>query len=187
MPRRDAHSLMEPALTVRRFAPGERRTYRELRLRALADAPDAFGSTLAHEGGRPDAEWAARLDAGARSSSDAPLVAHRGDDAVGLAWVRLHTDDGEPGVAHLYQVWVAPEHRGRGVARRLLDAAAAWARAAGAHVLALDATCGDTPAMRLYTRAGCRPAGAERPLRPGSPLRVQPLRLALDDAGAPPL
>jgi GNAT superfamily N-acetyltransferase len=88
-------------------------------------------------------------------------------------------------VAHLYQVWVAPEHRGRGAARGLLAAAAAWARAAGAHTLALDVTCGDTPAMRLYTRAGCRPAGAPQPLRPGSALRVQPLRLPLTEAGAP--
>jgi ribosomal protein S18 acetylase RimI-like enzyme len=167
---------------VRRFAPDEWRTYRDLRLRALAESPDAFGSTLALERARPDAEWARRLDTGARSSSELPLVAERGGDAVGLAWGRLAGE--EPGVAHLYQVWVAPQHRGHGVGRLLLDAVVAWARAAGAHTLALDVTCGDTPAMRLYTRAGCQPAGELAPLRPGSPLQVQPLRLALDRAAA---
>jgi ribosomal protein S18 acetylase RimI-like enzyme len=174
---------MDRSPRIRRFAPDEWRTYRDLRLRALAESPDAFGSTLERERERPDHDWAARLDAGARSSSEAPLLASCGDEAVGLAWVRLR--DEEPGVAHLYQVWVAPEHRGRGVARRLLDAAAAWARGAAAHTLALDVTCGDTPAMRLYTRAGCRPAGDPQPLRPGSALRVQPLRLALGDPAAP--
>ena len=174
---------MDRSPRIRRFAPDEWRTYRDLRLRALAESPDALGSTLERERERPDPEWAARLDAGARSSSEAPLVAERGDEAVGLTWVRLQ--DGEPGVAHLYQLWVAPEHRGHGVARRLLDAAVAWARAAGAHTLALDVTCGDTPAMRLYSRAGCRPAGDPQPLRPGSPLRVQPLRLTLGRTDAP--
>ena len=88
-------------------------------------------------------------------------------------------------MAHRYQVWAVPAHRGHGGGRLLLDAAAAWARAAGARVLALDVTCGDTPAMRLYARAGCRPAGDPEPLRPGSPLRVQPLRLALTNDAAP--
>jgi GNAT superfamily N-acetyltransferase len=174
---------MDPSLRIRRFAPDEWRTYRDLRLRALAESPDAFGSTLAREHERPDADWAARLDAGARSPAEAALVAERGGEPVGLAWARL--EDSSPGVAHLYQVWVAPEHRGRGAARGLLAAAADWARAAGAHTLALDVTCGDTPAMRLYTRAGCRPAGAPQPLRPGSTLRVQPLRLRLTETDAP--
>ena len=170
---------MHRAPTVRRFAPDEWRTYRDLRLRALAESPDAFGSTLALERARPDVDWATRLDAGARAPSELPLVAERGGDAVGLAWGRLADDD--PGVARLYQVWVAPEHRGHGVGRLLLDAVVEWARAAGAHTLALDVTCGDTPAMRLYTRAGCRPAGDPTPLRPGSVLQVQPLRLALTE------
>lgn len=174
---------MDPGLRIRRFAPEEWCTYRDLRLRALAESPDAFGSTFAHERARPDAEWAARLDAGARSPAEAPLLAERDGEPVGLAWARL--EEGAAGVARLYQVWVAPEHRGHGAARGLLDAAAAWARAAGAHTLALDVTCGDTPAMRLYTRAGCQPAGETQPLRPGSALRVQPLRMSLREPDAP--
>jgi ribosomal protein S18 acetylase RimI-like enzyme len=174
---------MDPGTRIRRFAPDEWRLYRDLRLRALAESPDAFGSTLERERERADADWAERLDAGARSAAEAPLVAERGGEAVGLAWARL--EDGAPGVAHLYQVWVAPEHRGHGAARGLLAEAVAWARAAGAHTLALDVTCGDTPAMRLYTRAGCQPAGEPQPLRPGSALRVQPLRLPLTESDAP--
>lgn len=101
---------MDPGLRIRRFAPEEWCTYRDLRLRALAESPDAFGSTFAHERARPDAEWAARLDAGARSPAEAPLLAERDGEPVGLAWARL--EEGAAGVARLYQVWVAPEHRG---------------------------------------------------------------------------
>jgi GNAT superfamily N-acetyltransferase len=80
---------------------------------------------------------------------------------------------------------VAPEHRGRGAGQLLLEAVLTWARAAGARDLALDVTRGDTPAVRLYARAGFRPAGDPKPLRAGSPLTVQPMRLALNDALAP--
>lgn len=169
----------EHAPSIRQFAPDEWRTYRDLRLRALADSPDAFESTFARERVRPDEEWARRLMAAAGSSSDAPLVAYRGDVAAGLAWVRV--PETAPDVAQLFQVWVAPEHRGHGVGQLLLQAAASWARYAGARTLALDVTCGDTPAMRLYLRAGCVPFGEPEPIRPGSAVQVQPLRLALGE------
>jgi len=47
--------------TIRNFTPDAWPAYRALRLRALEDAPDAFGSTLADESVRPPEEWAARL------------------------------------------------------------------------------------------------------------------------------
>jgi ribosomal protein S18 acetylase RimI-like enzyme len=113
---------MSSALSVERLTAQEWRTYRDLRLRALADAPDAFGSTLAAERARPDAEWERQLAAAAPSPTDLPLVARVGPEAVGLAWARIQY--AEPEVAHLFQVWVAPEHRGRGIGQLLLDWAA---------------------------------------------------------------
>ena len=169
---------MGGSLIIQRFAPHDWPSYRDLRLRALAEAPDAFGSTLDTERVRPDAEWARRLEIAAHARSELPLVARSGDEAIGLAWARI--DTAAPEAAYLYQVWVAPEHRGAGAGRLLLEAAVAWARTMGARYLALDVTCGDTPAVRLYTRAGFRISGDLKPLRPGSPLMVQPMRLPLD-------
>ena len=60
------------AITVRRFAPHEWRVYRELRLRALADSPDAFGSTYEREAARTDAEWEDRLTTGATAHGQMP-------------------------------------------------------------------------------------------------------------------
>lgn len=168
---------MSRSPVVERLAPHEWRTYRDLRLRALGESPDAFGSTLEAERARPDAEWARRLAIGASAELELPLVARLGDAAIGIAWARVL--EGAPDVAHLFQVWVAPEHRGRGAGRMLLEAAVTWARAIGAHHLALDVTCGDTAAVRLYTRAGFRVVGEPEPLRPGSPVMVQPMQLPL--------
>lgn len=170
-------SSPHPAIHVRPLRPAEWPLYRDLRLRSLADAPDAFGSTHAQEAARPDAAWAARLDAARLSGRDFPLVAEADDEAVGLAWVKL--DEAVPPAADLYQVWVAPSVRGRGAGTALLAAATQRARDAGAVALRLGVTWDDSAAVRLYQRAGFEPVGPLEPLRDGSALQSQPMRLVL--------
>lgn len=169
---------MTQSPAIRRLAEHEWRTLREVRLRALADAPDAFGSLLAWEAERADEEWSERLAAGAHSPLDIPLIADRNGEAVGLAWGRI-----EPSAlaeANLYQMWVAPDCRGLGVGRQLLDEVVAWAMGTPAQHLALAVTSGDSPARRLYERAGFVPEGEPEALREGSKLLGQRMVLRLE-------
>lgn len=167
---------------IRPFAPHEWPIYKDLRLRALADSPDAFGSTLAAEQGRTDAEWASRLAAAAESGGDLPLIAELDGEPIGLAWGRI--DKSNPDAAHLYQMWVAPDWRRRGAGRMLLEAVIAWAKGKNVNYLELGVTYRDSPAMRLYRRAGFEPAGAPEPLRPGSEWLLLLMRLdCRSDAG----
>jgi len=166
--------------SIRIFAPHEWLTYRDLRLRALADSSDAFGGTLAQETGRPDTEWSSRLTSGVESRWDLPLLAEVGGEPIGLAWGRIESSN--PDAANLYQMWVTPNYRGLGAGQMLLEAVIAWASAANVCYLALAVTCGNSPAMHLYVRAGFKPVGEPEPLRPGSELLAQPMRLALRTA-----
>lgn len=181
---RDRAAMDGGVTTVRRFASDEWRLYRALRLAALEESPDAFGSTIAHERDRADAEWASRLLSGATSARELPLVAEVDNEPSGLTWVRLEDDHGD--VAHVYQMWVAPEKRGQGVGRALLDAAIAWARSVGARAVVLDVTIGNGEAAHLYQAAGFVATGSVKPLRPGSELRSQAMRLALASDGREP-
>ena len=162
---------------VRPLAPDEWPLYRTLRLRSLADAPDAFGSTLALEQDRKDDDWAWRLRLAADSGRDRPLVAEVGGAAAGLAWAKFDADEAQ--LVNLFQMWVAPECRGQGVAAALLDAALAWARARGAREMQLGVLRGNDGARRLYERAGFRDVGAPEPTWPGDPRLEQKMRLAL--------
>ena len=76
-------------MIVRTLESSEWPTYRDLRLRALAESPDAFGSTLAAEQGSSAEEWIARLSNGTSSGLDLPLIGEIDRKAAGLAWAKV--------------------------------------------------------------------------------------------------
>jgi len=164
--------------SVRRFQPHEWRLYRELRLAALRDAPDAFGSTLAREESLPEQEWSTRLAASTASLLNHPIVAEAEDGrAVGLAWVRIEPTD--TNTATLYQVWVHPDARRQHIGLALLTSALRWAHDAGACAMELSVALGPDSAIAFYHRAGFLEIGACSPLRTGSELVQQSMRLLL--------
>lgn len=163
------------APSVRQFRPHEWEAYRDLRLRALADSPDAFGATLADESLTSD--WPQRLAQGILSGLDRPLVAELGDARVGLAWGKVLSEP--PDHLRIFQMWVDPAFRNQGVGRSLLNDLLTWAPSLGVRVASLRVTCGDTPARRLYERAGFSPFGPPEPIRPNDHLLVQQMQLHL--------
>lgn len=151
---------------------------RELRLRALADAPDAFAATLAGERDQPEAFWRARL----ASPRAVTLVATDGGAHVGLIVVADVDDE----TAGIYAVWVAPAARGRGVGDALLAAAIDEARRRGRARAVLDVGVANAPARALYRRHGFAPTG-RRSCLPAPREHVEEEELALDlgSAAAP--
>ena len=136
------------AVTVRAFEAHEWEIYRDLRLRALADAPDAFASTLAGETRLSDSEWARRLATSTGSAPQISAVAESGDRPVGIAYGRIESGDSD--AAHLYAMWVDPTARRSGVGRALLRAVVSWARSAPARRRRVEVTQGNVAAVRLY-------------------------------------
>jgi putative acetyltransferase len=81
------------------------------------------------------------------------LVAYREQRPVGCGAVRLI----DPSSAELKRMYVAPECRGAGVGRRLLEALEAEARRLGAERLVLETGGRQTAALALYERCGFKP------------------------------
>jgi len=145
---------------VRRVSAQEWVELRELRLRALADAPDAFLTTLAEVQGRSDDDWCEWAEHSAKSMDSAVFV---DDGFSGLAGAFVQ----EPGVVMLFGMWVAPERRGSGLASALVDAVVAWARGLGAGRVVLWVVVGNGRAQRLYEKSGFAPTGVRKPVRSG--------------------
>lgn len=122
--------------------------WRDLRLQALQEAPDAFSSTLADWQGAGDSEprWRGRLTDVALN-----LVALVDDHPSGMVSA---TSPDEHGHVELLSMWVAPSARGRGVGDALISEVVAWASDQRATHLVLKVVVGNAPAMALYRRNG---------------------------------
>jgi dihydropteroate synthase len=159
--------------TVRAFAPDQWRSWRDLRLRALADAPDAFAQTLAEARVHGDDAWQSQV---APDPTRSVWYAEHDGVPVGTAVVKIAPDRLR---AHLYAMWVAPEARRCGAGRALVENAIAWARDQGACELGLRVTASNTAAVELYLATGFADTGQRGELRPGSAIAVRVLRAGI--------
>ena len=149
---------------------------RRLRLRALADTPDAFASTLEAEVALPDEVWQQRAEGGPASAN---FIVREGGVDVGLA--AIFAEPNVPGRMHLVSMWVDPRYRRRGVARALVDQAVRWAAERQTREVILWVADQNTAARRLYEQLGFRPTGERQPL-PSNPARTESLlRLPLEE------
>jgi len=138
--------------------------FRALRLRALADAPEAFSTTLAEAEAMPASIWEQRVPDGAAGVKSVMMVAA---DTSTDAWLGMTVgvrDRDDAALAHVVSVWVAPEARRSGAARRLLEAVHDWARACGVRTMRLGVTDTNAAARRLYQGADYRETGESHPL-----------------------
>ena len=138
-------------IDIQRLAAHEAPRLRVIRLRALAESPDAFATTCDEAAALPPESWAAQLQ------SMATFAAVVDGEDVGL--VRGAPDEARTDAAWLISMWVAPEVRGRGVGEALIAAVVEWARASGCRRLLLDVGDHNRPAIALYARMGFEPNG----------------------------
>lgn len=174
------------AITVTRFTPQQWLIYRALRLASLEEAPDAFGALLSEQQDWPDMLWKMRLEAGIFSDDAYPLLAQCDGGPAGLAWGKIEgktsAENASP-IVHIYQVWVAPAYRGRGIANALLTEIIAWARTKNARAVQLSVALTAATATRLYQRAGFVQSGPPERLRANAALLTQPMQLPLSPQG----
>lgn len=154
---------------IRRVTLDDVDVYRSVRLRALQDSPSAFASTYAAEHARPLHAWAERVSGAAAGDDRATFLAFDGGDCVGLAG---GVEDHLGADRQLVSMWVAPTHRGSGVAAGLVAAVLAWAEDAGARSIGLWVTRENPRARRFYERAGFTVTGDVQPL-PSDPCQEE--------------
>lgn len=150
--------------------------FKVARLRALQDAPTAFGSTYAAESRWTDQEWLQRADRWSRDRSVAFLAL---DSKLPCGIVGSFLDREEPSHAVLVSMWVAPSHRRSGVGRALVCAVVDWARTKDARVIHLTVTCNNDTAITFYRSLGFSFTGATEPYPNDAELFEQEMRRAI--------
>jgi ribosomal protein S18 acetylase RimI-like enzyme len=145
-------------ISVRALGEEDWQQYRDVRLMALQDAPEAFVATRAQEEALDEQDWRARMRRSRR------LVAECDGSPLGV----VSLGEGEADFAHtgeLYGLWVAPEARGTGVAWKLVEAGAAQALQDGRSHLSYWVGTDNGRAVAFASSFGFRPTSTRRPMR----------------------
>jgi GNAT superfamily N-acetyltransferase len=148
------------AIVVSALEPSQWRELRSLRLSALQDAPQAFGSGYEREAPWSEDEWRAEFEAATW------LVAFDGEQAVGM--LRSAWEDAQPEQRNIEGVWVTARFRRRGVCRLLFQALIERERQDGAAVLLAWVLDGNNSAHRVYLRLGFTPTDEQQLFPDGS-------------------
>ena len=147
---------------VREAVADDWRALRDIRLAALRDAPEAFGSTYEQQVTFGEADWQRRIARGGTFLAFLPEVS--ASEPAGLAG---GYQEG-PGLVELVSMYVRPRARGRGVGEALVASVVEWAGARDAASVHLWVTETNRPARLLYERCGFTLTGERQPL-PSSP------------------
>jgi ribosomal protein S18 acetylase RimI-like enzyme len=142
-------------MEIRRLGSADAAAYRELRLAALSDSPEAFGSTLERESREPLAWFRGRLGKGS------VFGAWRLSELVGTAGFVRREGEKEQHKGLLWGMYVRPDARNAGVGRQLIEAVIDHARR-HVELIQLSVISDNQRARRLYAGLGFVEYGVEK-------------------------
>ena len=116
------------SLNIRAFTASDARDFRRLRLRALKEHPDAFGSSYEEESALTLEAVAARMRRTAESPDDFTLGAYREGELVGMVGFFREQREKMRHKATIWGMYVPSEEQGKGIGRALLTEAIERAR-----------------------------------------------------------
>jgi ribosomal protein S18 acetylase RimI-like enzyme len=159
-------------MTVQRLGPDDWQLWRDARLAALADTPQAFASSLEREQAYTESRWREWLDPSNHLKAAARQAPHGATAGVIGAWI----PEDRGGAAELYSMWVHPTRRGHGVGDLLVAEVRQWAQEQEVKAVELWVVGDNEAARRLYARHGFTPTGESQPYPPNPALTEYVMR-----------
>jgi GNAT superfamily N-acetyltransferase len=141
------------AIRIRRIRPTDGTVLRDLRVRSITDAPDAFGQPLGEAQARPAFEWDRNARRSSRGTERTWLIAEHDAGPVGLVQGRKR----RPSTLLVFSMWVDPSVRRVGVGRLLIDSLEEWARGWHASETILWVLTDNATAIEFYRDLGFEP------------------------------
>jgi GNAT superfamily N-acetyltransferase len=164
-------------ISIRSLQAHEVGLHREVRVRALRESPDSFGETAAEAEAQPHSYWYDLTRSVTAPDQHIMFLAYDGTSICGSTYGLLDRERSD--AARVGGMWVDPSWRRQGVGRCLLQAVVSWARQRRFNRLVLWTPAANAGAIALYRGAGFVDTGRQRPLRPGTELRIIEMECAL--------
>lgn len=131
---------------------GEAELFKRLRLDALRDSPDAFGTTYEAAVLRSAESWSEQSDRSAEGNDRATFILL--DDAEPIGMGAVYRKEAEENTGELLQVWIAPGYRGTKAAEILLEGLLGWTEESQISILEAKVIRGNDRALKFYLRQG---------------------------------
>ncbi|MDO5698660.1 MAG: GNAT family N-acetyltransferase [Dermatophilus congolensis] len=158
--------------SIRVLGENEWEAYRDARLSALKESPEAFAATYESEVDFDEELWRERMNRSSR------LVAEQDNNVVGIVSVR-GDDDMFEDAAEVFGLWVPLSLRGSGVAAKLVQAAARLATNRGHGQLIYWVGTENARAVAFASSYGFRPSEFRRPMDRQDDESVEEIALTL--------
>lgn len=139
---------------IRQIRRSEAGQVRNLRLRSLADAPEAMGGNYRSAERRAWARWEARTKSFARGEQSVMFVAEHPHGRLMGSGGAITTLSSLYGDVELMWMWAEPQSRQQGIAGALLTQIEKWGQAVGHARMLLECGAGNQVATSLYSRRG---------------------------------
>ncbi len=144
-------------MEIRPLQPADAKTIRKLRLEALLDSPESFGSSYEEEREYPLKRFKDRLESGCT------LGAFLHEELVGMVTLMEETRNKTRHKATIYAMYVRPAQRGQGIGKKLMIEAIKQAkRIKGIEQIHLSVVTSNDAAKQLYLSLGFEIYGRER-------------------------
>jgi GNAT superfamily N-acetyltransferase len=141
----------ESTLSIRLCGPNDWRDLRAIRLEALSDTPEAYGSTYEESVRWSDAQW--------KNAAKTRLYYFADRDGHVVGMVSGGFNDAHPGTRWLYGMYVTPSERGTTTAAMLVQSIGDWAKSHGVDEIYLHVGSSVPRARAFYEKVGFRPTG----------------------------
>ena len=150
-------------MEIRELTEADVAVYWQVRLRALREEPESFGSSYEESKDRPLEQVAERFRAGRESGNGFTLGAFADGQLVGIVGFDREAHRKDHHIGGIYQMYTTPEVRGRGYGRALMEAVIARARVlGGVEQVNLMVVTTNTAARALYRSLGFEVYGHAR-------------------------
>lgn len=157
--------MEEKVLEIRPLAAPDVAAFRQIRLQAISDSPSAVWPTYEEEVRRSVKEIEARI---LRTDTQVVFGAFIDNELVGIAGLRREPLDQVRHKAVLWGVFVSPDLRREGLARKLFARVQSFAREEGVLQIQLCVNAENVRARNLYRSLGFESFGVEpRAMRVG--------------------
>ena len=148
-------------VTIRPAREEDAPAYRDLRLEALRNHPEAFSSDYAANLAKPMAFWTERLRFNSTDSATMIYFAVHDQRLIGMCGITRPNSPKIQHSANIVGMYIRPDWRGFRIAEGLITACLDWARTQDVKIVKLAVVTTNARAIRCYARCGFQVYGIE--------------------------